>query len=109
MKCFRFIWAERANHSISLLCRVLGVSRSGFHAWLRRPPCDRELADAWLCERIAEVHRESRQTYGSRRVRAALSHRGIAVLRKRVARLMRRLGLSGLQYAPGKAGCTWPR
>ncbi len=97
MKCFRFIAAERADHPISLLCRVLGVSRLGFHAWLGRAPSDRALADAWLCERITEVHRESRQTYGSRRVRAALRHRGIAVSRKRVCRLMRSLGLSGLQ------------
>ena len=97
MKRFRFIAAERANHPISLLCRVLGVSRSGFHAWLGRAPSERELADAWLRERIAEAHRESRQTYGSRRVRAALRHRGIAVSRKRVVRLRRVLGLSGLQ------------
>ena len=41
---------------ISLLCRVLGVSRSGFHAWERRPPSDRALADAWLVERIREIH-----------------------------------------------------
>lgn len=97
MKCFRFIAAERANHPISLLCRVLGVSRSGFHAWQRRAPSDRALADAWLCEQVRAIHVESRSTYGTRRVRAALRHRGVSVSRKRVARLMRVLGLSGLQ------------
>ena len=97
MKCFRFIAAERANFPISLCCRVLGVSRSGFHAWLRRAPSDRDLADAWLCEQVRTIHVESRSTYGTRRVRAALSHRGVSVSRKRVARLMRLLGLSGLQ------------
>jgi putative transposase len=97
VKCFRFIAAERAQHPISLLCRVLGVSRSGFHAWLSRRPSDRALADAWLCEQIRQIHAESRQTYGARRVHAALRYRGVSVSRKRVGRLMRGLGLSGLQ------------
>jgi putative transposase len=92
---YRFIAAEKANHSISLMCRLLGVSRSGFHAWQRRPPSDRALADAWLGERIAAVHRESRGTYGARRVHAALRQRGIRVGRKRVERLMRVQRLSG--------------
>jgi putative transposase len=96
VKCFRFIAAEQANFPISLLCRVLGVSRSGFHAWLRRAPSNRALADAWLSERIKEIHAESRSTYGARRVHAALRHRGVHVGRKRVERLMRRHGLSGL-------------
>jgi putative transposase len=93
---FRFIAAEKANHPISPLCRMLGVSRSGFHAWQRRAPSDRELGDAWLVERIREVHVESRRTYGARRVHRALRHRGVRVGRKRVERLMRRERLSGL-------------
>jgi len=93
---FRFIAAEKANYPISLLCRMLGVSRSGFHAWECRPPSDRALADAWLSERIRAIHAESRQTYGARRVHAALRHRGVRVGRKRVERLMRLAGLSGL-------------
>jgi putative transposase len=96
VKCFRFVAAEKANYPISLLCRLLGVSRSGFHAWERRPPSDRELADAWLVERIRELHTESRETYGARRVHRALRHRGVRVGRKRVERLMRTAGLSGL-------------
>jgi putative transposase len=93
---FRFIARRKAEHSVKTLCRVLGVSRSGFHAWERRVPSDRELADAWLGERIREIHAESRRTYGARRVHAALRHRGVRVGRKRVERLMRTLGLSGL-------------
>jgi putative transposase len=95
VKCFRFIAAERANHSISLMCRLLGVARSGFHAWERRPPSDRALADAWLGERIAAIHRQSRGTYGARRVHAALRQQGVRVGCKRVERLMRLQRLSG--------------
>jgi transposase InsO family protein len=97
VKCFRFIAAEQAHFPISLLCRVLGVSRSGFHAWRPRPPSDGDLTNAWLAAKIGEIHTESRQTYGARRVHAALAHRGVRVSRKRVERLMRTLGLSGLQ------------
>jgi putative transposase len=92
---FRFIAAEKANHSISLMCTLLGVSRSGFHAWARRPPSDRALADAWLVERIVRIHRDSRGTYGARRVDAALHQQGIRVGRKRVERLMRAQRLTG--------------
>jgi putative transposase len=95
VSCFRFIAAERANHSISLMCRVLGVSRSGFHAWQRRAPSDRALTNAWLVEHIVRTHRESRGTYGARRVHAALRQRGIRVGRKRVERLMRAQQLTG--------------
>jgi putative transposase len=92
---FRFIGSEKANHSISLMCRLLGVSRSGLHAWERRPPSDRALADAWLVDQITVIHRESRGTYGARRVHAALRQHGIHVGRKRVERLMRAQRLSG--------------
>ena len=96
MSLFRFVAAEKADYPISLLCRMLGVSRSGFHAWECRPPSDRALADAWLLERIRAIHSESRQSYGARRVHGALRHRGVRVGRKRVERLMRLAGLSGL-------------
>ena len=95
MSLYRLIAAEKANHSISLMCRLLGVSRSGFHAWERRAPSDRALADAWLSERISTLHRESRGTYGARRVHAALRRQGVRVGRKRVERLMRARQLSG--------------
>jgi putative transposase len=65
---FRFIEAEKAHHPISLMCRMLGVSRSGFHAWQHRPPSQRELSDAWLSERIRAIHSEDRGVYGAPRV-----------------------------------------
>ena len=99
---YRLIGAERAQHPVSLLCDVLGVSRSGFHAWLRRTPSKRWLSDVRLLELIHQVHRESDGTYGSPRIHAELRHRGVRVSRKRVERLMRRHGLSGLATWEGK-------
>ena len=93
---FRFIAAKKANYPISLMCRVLGVSRSGFHAWLRRHPSKRWVDDVRLAELIHQIHSESQRSYGSPRVHAELRHRGVRVSRKRVERLMRRHGLSGL-------------
>jgi hypothetical protein len=93
---YRLIGAEKAQHPVSLLCEVLGVSRSGFHAWLVRQPSKRWLSDVRLAELIHQVHAESDGTYGSPRVHAELRHRGVRVGRKRVERLMRRHSLSGL-------------
>jgi putative transposase len=105
VSAFRFIAAERANHSIPQMCGIFGVSRPGFHAWTRRPPSDRALCDAWLLERIREVHTRNRRVYGAPRVHAELrlAH-GIRVGRKRVERLMRQAGLSGL--IPKRRGRT---
>ena len=68
MSCFRFIAAEKTNYPISLMCRVLGVSRSGFHAWEQRPPSARALADAALTEQIRAMYARSRDSYGARRI-----------------------------------------
>ncbi len=86
------------------MCTVLGVSRSGFHAWERRAPSARSLVDAWLTERIAEMHRRSRDSYGVRRIYLDLRDEGVRVGRKRVARLMRTAGLSG--YVKRRKGMT---
>jgi len=93
---FRLIGAEKAQHPVSLLCEVLGVSRSGFHAWLRRHPSKRWVDDVRLAELIYEIHWESHGSYGSPRIHAELRARGVRVGRKRVERLMRRHSLSGL-------------
>ena len=105
MSVFGFIEAEKANHPISLMCRMLGVSRSGFFAWRHRPPSDRQLTDAWLLARIREIHSENRGVYGAPRVHAELrlAH-DIRIGRKRVERLMRQAGLSGL--VPKRRGRT---
>src|SRR5258707_14981072 len=62
VRIFRFIAAKRAEHSIQLMCRVLGVSRSGFHAWTTRAPSARTVADQALTGRIAVIHSGSMKT-----------------------------------------------
>jgi transposase InsO family protein len=78
---------------VAILCRVLEVSRSGFYGWLRRPESRASRANRLLSQEIAEIHRDSRGTYGSPRVYRELKRRGKAASRHRVARLMRRDGL----------------
>jgi len=96
VRIFRFIAAKKAGHSIKIMCRVLEVSRSGFHAWERREPSPRAVEDARLTGRIAEIHKDSRTSYGSPRVHAELRLAdGVRVGRKRVERLMRGAGLFG--------------
>lgn len=94
--CFGLIDAKKSQHPVSLLCSVLGVSRAGYYAWKDRSPSPRAMRDAQLSEQIAEIHDESQGTYGWPRVHAELRHRGVRASRKRVARLMRRAGLSGM-------------
>lgn len=90
---FRLIEAERAQHAVSRLCEVLGVTRAGFYAWRRRPPSERELRDRELSRLIERAFRDSRETYGVPRIHAELrDEHDVLVSRKRVARLMRRLG-----------------
>ena len=96
MRIFRFIAAKKTEHSIQIMCRVLEVSRSGYHAWAIREPSARAVADRLLTGRIAVIHKQSGETYGSPRVHAELLLAdGVQVGRKRVERLMRTAGLSG--------------
>jgi putative transposase len=97
VSAYRLIEAEKARHSVPLLCRLLGVdlTRSGYYAWRRRPPSERARFDAVLSEKIETIHRNSRATYGAPRVHAELRAIGIRCSRKRVARLMRRAKLRG--------------
>lgn len=95
MSLFRFIDAQRASYPVSLLCRVLKVSRSGYYAWRERPPSRRSVEDSALTERIREIHERSRRTYGYPRVHAELNALGVRCGRRRVARLMRENYLRG--------------
>ena len=92
---FRFVAAEEANFDVAVMCRVLGVSRSGFYAWKQRPVSARAVANRELMGEIRRVHADSDGTYGSRRVHLALREQGRVVNRKRVERLMRCEGVQG--------------
>ena len=88
--------AHRATHRIATQCRVLGVSRSGYYAWLTRPASARATMDAVLTKQVHGIHACTRGTYGVPRVHAELRAQGVRVGRKRVARLMRAAGLAGV-------------
>lgn len=71
------------------MCRVYGVTRAGFYAWLKREPSQRHVEDRQLLAKIRQVHNESRSTYGSPRIAQAIRQGGMEVGENRVARLMR--------------------
>jgi len=90
---FAFISAEKAHAPVSVLCRALEVTRSGFYAWQDRDPSEQQIDDAKLGVEIAAIHKASGETYGSPRILTELQAKGLQVSRKRVARLMRELGI----------------
>ena len=106
MSRYRFIAAEKASYPITLLCRVLEVSRSGWYAWRGRAPSARARGDAALRERIALIHTASRAVYGAPRVHAVLQAEGERIGRKRVARLMRSCALSGVRRRAARPRTT---
>ena len=87
---------HQADYPIATMCRVLGVSSSGYHAWMKRRPSQRLETDAALTAEIGAVHATSRGTYGAPRIHAELAAKGKRIGRKRVARLMREAGLAGV-------------
>lgn len=94
---FEFVEANQARFAVATMCRVLGVSTSGYYEWRTRPPSARALTDEVLVEAIRDVHRESRETYGYRRVHAELvDERGFTLGRHKVARLMAKHGIVGV-------------
>jgi len=88
--------ANQAKFSVSTMCRVLCVSRSGYYAWRNRSPSTRAVDDERLANKIADIHADSRGTYGVPRVHAELVEDNECVGRKRIARLMRNRGLRGV-------------
>lgn len=87
---------NKARYPIRAMCRLLDVSSSGFHAWVKRPRSQRAVADAELTALIRAAHEASHGTYGGPRIHAELAAQGIDVGRNRIARLMRNAGLAGV-------------
>lgn len=90
---YAVIQAHRGEFHLSLMCRALEVSRSGFYDWRKRGPRERTPEEQRLRIEIRSVHRRSGRTYGSPRVHQALRKKGVVCSRKRVERLMRQEGL----------------
>jgi len=92
---------NQATYPIATMCRLLGVSASGYYAWQDRRPSARAAGDAALLGHIREAHAQSDGTYGAPRIHAELADKGIRVGRKRIARLMRAAGLTGVSRRKG--------
>jgi putative transposase len=93
---FMFIHAEKENHPVRLMCRVLQVSPSGYYMHIHREPSQRKREDVKLKMHIRAIHVHSRGTYGRSRVRRQLNAENFEVGKQRVARLMHEMGLRGL-------------
>ena len=92
---FGFIKRHAIDLGVTYLCNWLGVSRSGYYAWLKRLPSQRSLSDKELSIKIIDIHRDNRGAYGSPRIHQALKQQGVSVGKKRVERLMQQQGLQG--------------
>lgn len=97
MKC-AFVANERGKYPTSELCSGLGIARSTFYAWRRRPPSRRATQDALLIKEIERIHQETGGAYGSRRMHEDLRELGFAIGKKRVERLMRARRLRARQF-----------
>ena len=103
---YQFITTHRQEFEITVMCRVLQVSRSGYYAWRRRPVSGREMANQKLTQQIEEIHQQSRQTYGSPRIQAELADQGVKCGPNRVARLMQEAELQAKQSRQFKVTTT---
>ncbi len=92
---FDFIAAKEVAFPVATMCRVLGVSPSGYYACKSRPPSKRLADDARVAAEVAAAHKASRGIYGSPRVHRELKAKGLKVGKKRVERLMNEKGLRG--------------
>ena len=103
---YAFMKAYRAIFPLAVMCRVLGLSLSGYYDWLHRGPSARARRDAELKGRIVAIWIESGGIYGCPRIHAVLLAEGERVSRKRVARLMRELGIEGVTRRRFRTGTT---
>jgi transposase InsO family protein len=105
---FAFIHAEKACFPLTPLCKLLGVSRQGYHQHISRPRGPRATEDDQLRELILEIFVGSGQRYGSPRIHRALRDRGVRVGKARVEKLMRELGLKVRSHRSFRVNTTTP-
>ena len=98
--------ANQARWPVRTICRVLGLSASGYYAWVRREPSARERRDGQLRERITAIWRANREVYGRPRIHAELQAENERVGHKRVARLMKQAGIEGASRRRGPRTTT---
>ena len=91
---FDFIEKYRSLFAVEKMCRVLGVSRSGYYAWRERKPGKRAVENTRLFVKVNAIFEESKRTYGSPRIVAELHKEGIRCGKNRVARIMRQYNIS---------------
>jgi hypothetical protein len=105
VEVFPFVADHHRRYGVKRLCQVIGIARSSFYHWQATAAdrAARSAADDRLAARIRVVHRESDGTYGVPRITAELREAGQVVNHKRVARVMRGIGLSGCGCAAGTA------
>jgi len=90
---YKFITEQRSEFGVERMCRVLGVSKSGYYSYDKRYKSNREQENELLLEQIRRIHKKSRQTYGSPRITDELYDNNIRCSKNRVARLMRENGI----------------
>ncbi|WP_323927984.1 IS3 family transposase [Aeromonas veronii] len=100
---YAWIVKQQDLYPISVICRVLEVSRAGFYHWRQRPPSQRQQEDERLKVAIRAAHSKTRQTYGAARLQAELAAEGFYAGRDRIGRLRREMGLSCKQKRKFKA------
>jgi len=99
---YAFIKRHRYTHTVSRICRLLGVSTSGFYDWLKRSPSQRAIEDKNYLRVIKSIHRDVMETYGSPRMHAELVAQGYEIGRGRVERLMSSNGIQAKQARRNK-------
>ena len=103
---YTFIARTCTDLPVSVCCRVMRVSTSGFYAWQAKPVTDKDLDDAYLSDTIVDIWTMSRRSYGSPRVHAELRlGQELRCSRKRVERLMRQANIAGI-HRRRRGGCT---
>ena len=103
---FAFIDAEKALYSIVKMCAWIGVSTSGYYEWRDRPPSATAQRRGHLATLIEWIFTDSDQTYGHRRIHAALLRQGERVTPELVRSIMRELDLNPCQPRPFRPPTT---